>query len=66
MVLRSEDDIAMDVDLGSRGKQGSDGLEQYKLDDYDDEAKTSSMVVFQFSFYPLLIEIFRYGCIQQH
>ena len=43
MVSRSEDDIAMDVDPGSRIKRGSEGLEQYKLDDYDDEAITSSM-----------------------
>lgn len=43
--LRSEDDSAMDIDSGSRKKQGSDDLEQYKLDEYDNEAKASGMMI---------------------
>ena len=45
MALRSEDDNAMDIDSGSRKEKGTDDLEQYKLDEYDDEAKSSSMII---------------------
>lgn len=45
VALRSEDDNAMDIDSGSRKEKGTDDLEQYKLDEYDDEAKSSSMII---------------------
>jgi len=37
----------MDIDSASRKKQGLDDLEQYKLDEYDNEAKAPGMMIVQ-------------------
>jgi hypothetical protein len=65
VVLHSEDDDAMDIDSGSRKKQVADGLDQYKLDEYDDEAKTSSTMI-KLMIVLLIYCLLRYGHIQQY
>ncbi len=44
--LPSEDDGAMEVDSGTRKKQNTEDLSEYKLEEYDDDGKTSGLTIY--------------------